>query len=295
MVRYMRTAEKRVDFGGHISGGIQAVISDLDGTLLNRHHTVSPYARAVILALVAQGIPFIIATGRHYGDAWIIKKHKIGIDAYFITANGATVADPSGKLIYEAEMAPEAVRGILDIRTAPAVFKNLYQGELWLMEEPDRVFDAYYEAGDFMYTLARFADRMQYVTNKVFFTALNPQDLVPVADRVRAEFGHLVEVTTSIPQCLEIMPKGVNKGVALERLLKQLNIDPAQTIGFGDGLNDLEMLQTVGQGYVMANADPELKRRLPEHPVIGSNADDAVARHIAEAFNIDVECVPDSA
>ena len=56
---------------------IKAVISDLDGTLLNAHHMLSEYSKCVIRRLTQQGIHFMIATGRHHLDASQIK-NKLG-------------------------------------------------------------------------------------------------------------------------------------------------------------------------------------------------------------------------
>jgi phosphoserine phosphatase len=55
-------------------------------------------------------------------------------------------------------------------------------------------------------------------------------------------------------------------------------------LAFGDGMNDLEMLESVGKGFVMGNANPKLKAALPNHDVIGSVDKDAVALKLIEIF-----------
>ncbi len=57
------------------------------------------------------------------------------------------------------------------------------------------------------------------------------------------------------------MNRGVNKGVALERLQASLGIDRAQTAVFGDYLNDLEMMDAAALSFAMANAHPEVAAR----------------------------------
>ncbi len=71
---------------------------------------------------------------------------------------------------------------------------------------------------------------------------------------------------------------GVTKGTALARLLEELDIDPAETVAFGDMHNDLGMLELVGHGYVMAGADPCLLSR--EFTQLGNHYDGAVGKQI---------------
>jgi hypothetical protein len=58
---------------------------------------------------------------------------------------------------------------------------------------------------------------------------------------------------------LDLLPKGVSKGWALERLAARLGVDRKETMAIGDNWNDKEMLEWAGQGIVMANAAPELR------------------------------------
>lgn len=266
---------------------IKAVISDLDGTLLNAHHMLSDFSKSVVKRLTEEGIHFMIATGRHHLDASRIKE-KLGVDAYLITANGATVANKEGELIYQAILPREIVEDILSIDVKEGVFKNLYQGEHWLMEESDKVFDQYYQEGDFQYTLCTFSDYLDKPINKVFFTALDHNNLVAIADQVKRRYGDAIAVTFSMPECLEFMPKGVNKGVAILETIKHFDLCPEDVIAFGDGLNDLEMLQVVGKGYLMGNAHRLLKEQLPELEIIGHHSDDAVAHKLVKLFGLEV-------
>lgn len=263
---------------------IKVIISDLDGTLLNAEHTISDYSKKVVRQLAEHDIRFIIATGRHLRDASKIKE-KLGVNAYLITSNGATVADEAGNLIYQASIPSEVVKDILSIEVEEGVYKNLYQGDHWLMEENDKVFDEYYQEGDFAFTLCRFEDRYGHPTNKIFFTTKDYRKLEEVAKIVSEKHGDIVDLTFSMPECLEIMPKGVNKGAAILETLNLLGVSKDHVIAFGDGMNDVEMLQVVGKGYLMGNATPKLVESLPKHEMIGKNSEDGVARHIEKLLD----------
>ena len=70
----------------------KVVISDLDGTLLNNQHQVSPHTRKVLKKMVAEGTKFVVATGRHHIDVKAIR-NALGLDIYLVTSNGAAVTD----------------------------------------------------------------------------------------------------------------------------------------------------------------------------------------------------------
>ena len=258
---------------------IKVVVSDLDGTLLNPNHVVSEYTKETIQKLIQTGVHFMIATGRHHMDAERIKR-SIGIDAFLITGNGSVVKNPSGDKIYEALIVPEIAEQILKLDIEPEVFKNIYQGDHWMIEEIDDIFKDYYAKGEFEYKQVVFKDYYQEPISKIFFTSLKSEKLVPIAEAVKAQFGEYVDVTFSIPECLEVMPKGVNKGKAILEMLPHFDATADEVVAFGDGLNDLEMLSVVGNGFIMGNGDSTLKEKLPQNEVIETNASDGVANKL---------------
>ena len=265
---------------------IKAVISDLDGTLLNQHHTLSDLSKETIKALKEHDVQFLIATGRHHCDAKKIRE-RLDVEAFIIAANGATVLNPAGEIIHQAVMKPEVVERLLEIEIAEGVFKNIYQEDNWMVEVIDRVFDEYYQEGDFVYTLCKLKDQLSKPINKMFFTSRDHELLVPIEKQVLELYGDHVDVAFSMPQCLEIMPKGTNKGKALTETLKHLGIKLDESVAFGDGMNDFEMLSVVGTGYLMENANEQLKKRLPNNPKVGHHSEDAVAKKIIEIFSIE--------
>ena len=259
---------------------IKAVISDLDGTLLNGTHGLSDTTIQMVKKLEEKGILFVIATGRHFKDVLKIKE-RLGANPYLITANGATVCDQDGNLLYESVIPKEIVMELLALDITEDVYKNIYQNELWLMDRPSKIFDDYYQGDDFKYTLCKFEDRFEIPTNKVFFTSENNKSLIPIYEYIKAHYADVVDTTFSLPQVLEVMAKGTNKGVALSRVLERHGINLKDCMAFGDGLNDLEMLDAVGTGFIMANGDAKLKEALSHIEVIGAHDEDAVANKVS--------------
>lgn len=66
--------------------------------------------------------------------------------------------------------------------------------------------------------------------------------------------------TSAVPGMLEVLPPGASKGYGVLKLLEHMNISPEDTVAFGDGENDIEMLELVGYGVAVDNAKDLLKR-----------------------------------
>ena len=79
---------------------IKLVISDLDGTLLDRDHQISEANKLAIFEAVQSGVTVTIATGRMYPSALPYAK-QLGVDVPIITYNGAVIKSVSGEILYE--------------------------------------------------------------------------------------------------------------------------------------------------------------------------------------------------
>ena len=91
-----------------------------------------------------------------------------------------------------------------------------------------------------------------------------------------------VKVGGSSSTCIngEIINKAFNKGLGVETICKRYNVPISDTIGFGDSMNDLEMIQTVGYSVCMANGSEKLKSL--SDMVCPSVSDDGLAKAFAE-------------
>ena len=91
-----------------------------------------------------------------------------------------------------------------------------------------------------------------------------------------------VKVGGSSSSCIngEIINKDFNKGLGVEIICKKFNVPLSDTIGFGDSMNDLEMIQTVGLSVCMANGSEKLKSL--SDMVCPSVSEDGLAKAFAE-------------
>ena len=101
-----------------------------------------------------------------------------------------------------------------------------------------------------------------------------------------AKFRDTHQVTVSGEHWIDVTSKTANKGAAITHLQDALGITPAQTMVFGDFLNDLEMMDTADYSFAMDNAHPLLRSRA--RFVAPPNSENGVVRTIASVLDIDV-------
>lgn len=263
------------------------VVSDLDGTLLNTDHQFSPTSCRVIQALCRRGILFILATGRHYMDVNAIRG-QLGLPMYLVTSNGARAHCPQGQLIVQHDIPPAAVRGLISLgQKHSGVLTSVYQGDSWYMARECPPLLAYHRHSGFRYSLCDLDRIPPGCVQKIFFSARCRQALEPLAAEAQAHYGAQLSMTYSLDTCFEVMASGVCKRNALAEILKRNGYTFGDVLAFGDGLNDLEMLEAAGKGVLMGGADADLRTRLADHEMIGLAASDAVAHYLTRQYQLD--------
>lgn len=263
----------------------KAIISDLDGTLLNSEHKISDYTKVIIKSIIDSGIKFFIATGRHHTDVLAIKK-ILDLDSIMITSNGARVHNEKNKEILAKDLPLSISKEIIDLKLDKEIHVNLYAGDYWYTDKEAQWTKEFHTESGFTYTLANFKDLKDTKITKFFYLHKDLNVMKRLEKKFKKLYSEQLNITMSLPVCLEIMAKDVSKGTAIVEVLKLENIKIEETIAFGDGLNDLEMLGLVGKGFIMENGSPILKEKLPHLEIIDNNINDGVAKKLEEIFNI---------
>ncbi|HTH62529.1 MAG TPA: Cof-type HAD-IIB family hydrolase [Paraburkholderia sp.] len=266
------------------------IATDLDGTLLNADHQVDPFTVATVGMLAAQGLPFVIATGRHHRDVAGIRD-VLGIRPYLITSNGARVHAPDDTLIHARNLPAQIVRRIVGPEIAGdhgRVIVSLFSDEAWLIDRDAPHLLAFHQDSGFLYDVSDLRAHGGEGIAKVLYIG-EPSDLARIAANLAREFGDTLSVTYSLPDCLEVMAAEVSKGRALQFVLGLLGLDASGCVAFGDNMNDIDLLETAGHPFMMNNANPDLIARLPSVPRIGNNFEAGIAHHLRKLFALNDE------
>lgn len=264
----------------------RAVVSDLDGTLLNAHHQIGHFTAETLEKLASTGVDVFLATGRNYPDVkQIIRKLNVE-NITLITSNGARANNLAGETLATHYLPESTALRLFQVPFDPArVCLNSYQGDDWFINVDVPQLRQYHQDSGYMYQVIDFRQQHGKQAEKIFYIGKTLDDLAPIEQYIRANFDD-VQIAYSSPQCLEIMAKGVCKAETLAKLVAARGYTLRDCLAFGDGMNDIEMLSQVGKGCLMQNADPRLVEKLPHNERIGHHSHEAVASYLRATFGI---------
>ena len=119
-----------------------------------------------------------------------------------------------------------------------------------------------------------FKDNLKNPIHKVLITG-KPEYVARIIDEFKEPFGDSLSIYRSAPFFIEVMAQGIDKAASLDRLSKSLGIKQEEVIAFGDGYNDLSMIEYAGMGVAMNNAVDGVKERADY--ITLSNDEDGIA------------------
>jgi hypothetical protein len=254
---------------------IRLVAIDMDGTLLpNYAQKIGERTAQALRAAQEAGITVAIATGRRTAyTAPLLEGLGLRADTPLITSNGAVIRTLGGDAIDRCHMEARVARGLCGLlREFGAVvftFDRLGRGDLVLenLEQAHGRIALWIEAN---------RNSIEVVTP---LERALPDGEDPIQGMVTGTLGKMREaeqalkasewsalcecVRTEYPardlSILDLLPPGVSKGWALQRLAARLDVDRKETMAIGDNWNDVDMLEWAGQAVMMGNAAQELR------------------------------------
>ncbi len=251
----------------------KAVFVDVDGTLVNDRGLVPDSARAAVRQARAHGHLVFLSTGRSVGELWpsIL---EVGFDGVIAAAGGYVEID--GQVLAHHLMSAEQVRRVVDLFDAHGV-EYFLESNTGLYGSPrlrDRLEDLIFGGVTDHEVLTELnAGFGQFLTSLVVDPANRPAEVNKISflhseltvDQIRRELADdfvVIPATVSFfgRNSGEVSLPGIHKAEGIRLVLQHVGIDVEDTVAFGDGHNDLEMLEYVGVGIAMGNAVEPLKR-----------------------------------
>lgn len=254
------------------------LLFDLDGTLLDPVRQISEANRRAIRSAMARGVRVGFATGRSRRSVWPWVE-ELQPSGPLILLNGAMVWDvAAARPLLERRLPRPDARAALSAAADLGVHANLYLGD-----------DVVIAARSDTSRASEVKDGVGHTVVGDLLAHLDGQAAEPykilcidesggidaLADRLRSVLTEGSVLVHSEPTYLEVLPPGVSKGAALQVALEHTGLEASQVVSFGDGLNDIELLEASGVGVAMANAHPGLRGYADL--VIGSNDSDTIA------------------
>ncbi|MFF3846073.1 Cof-type HAD-IIB family hydrolase [Streptomyces sp. NPDC002328] len=281
------SAESAASAASAVSADIRLIVTDMDGTLLDDDKRAPEGLREVLALLRERGVLFSPASGRQYATL----AHEfdgVADGMVFIAENGTYVVrdgeelscDPMDPAVVAqvVESVRRLVAGGADVGAVVCGKRSAYV---------ERTDDAFLDEVRRYYLRNEVVDDVSAVDDDVIKVALYD---FGSAERITAPalaaFAGTHRVVVSGEHWVDVMNRTATKGAALSRLQRELGITPAQTMVFGDYLNDLEMLDVAEWSFAMANAHPEVVRRARH--LAPSNNDNGVLRTIVRLLDLPV-------
>ena len=260
------------------------LVLDVDGTLVGSDKQISEKTKEAVIEAQKRGKTVAIASGRSIAGirrtASNIALEQYG--GYVIAYNGTTVVNcKTGECIYNQMVQPEMVKPVYEAAKRAGVGIVVYNDNTKEMISGNGL-NEYIEidakACDVTIRETNdFVKAVNFPFNK-FLLSGTPERMVEVEKIMDKEFGDRMNVFRSDPFFVELLPRYVDKGVAVEKLIKHLEIPREKVICIGDSYNDLPMLRFAGMGVAMGNAQQEVKEMADY--VTASNDEDGIVNVI---------------
>lgn len=231
-------------------------LCDVDGTILDGSRNMSEVSEKTKYAIkeLAKDNYVLIASGRCKGllDKQLL---ELGCNGY-VLCNGA-YAEVNGEEIYSEYFSQEAVEKIMEV---PSKYNGFY-----VLETLNRMFVNDLSAPQFIKFLQGWGKAVEGFEDRPmladkYHIAMIGFSTEEDCKRCEENFGNYVTLARHNGfKSYDVNINGINKGVGAKRVMEHLGIKLEDSYCFGDGINDLEMLQAVGHPVIMANADPKIK------------------------------------
>ncbi|MBO9598767.1 MAG: HAD family phosphatase [Cohnella sp.] len=246
---------------------------DVDGTLLNDHHELTPRVRDAVRAAARNGAEIVLCTGRGSTSALPVLA-ELGLEGTMITHNGASIVDSATRSAI-AETA---------IPFEPALRYIHFARERGIHFDMNTAFDLYVERLNDQTTqmyermLARPIIRTEaegLPEGLVKLSLFATKDVLDEAETDWKTWQHELQTVRSGDFFIDVQHKEASKGAALRQLAEMRGVPSGQVLAIGNYYNDLGMISFAGLGVAMDNSPEEVKAIADE--VTLSNNEDGVA------------------
>lgn len=256
------------------------MVLDVDGTLTGSNRRISERTRDAIIQIQERGKTIAIASGRSIAGirsvAAEISLEKFG--GYVIAYNGTTVLNcKTGECIFNQTVPQDMIQPVYNAARELSLGIMVYNdGDKELVVAGGVTSYVREDAAACQVSIRETDDFFRAIhgpVNKIFVSG-EPERMKEVERVLQERFGSQLNVFRSDPYYVELLPKYIDKGVAVDKLAKHLDIAKNKVMCVGDSNNDLPMLRYAGMGVAMGNASKEIQEQADY--VTGTNDEDGI-------------------
>lgn len=242
------------------------IVSDFDGTLVNKDGTISEENKKAISEYIAAGGVFAISTGR-LPVGILPRARELGLKGMVSCCQGAIILDiESGKAILENRIPFETTLAIVRKMEEMGLHIHVYDSWEYYCNMDDDALKFYESAVRVKAKLvldkpmSKFIEEKGLASYKIL-AMVKAEDNERISKALAAENFEGCEITKSDNFLVEVINAKYSKGTAVEFLANYYKAPLEKTVAIGDQLNDLPMIEKAGLGVAVKNADEGLKKR----------------------------------
>ncbi|MCD7936376.1 MAG: Cof-type HAD-IIB family hydrolase [Tannerellaceae bacterium] len=259
------------------------LVLDVDGTLLNNQKEITPHTRKTLQKAQQMGVRVVLASGRPtHGLMSIAKELELDkYNGYVLSYNGGRIFDmKEDKILFEKRVNPEMIPYLEQKANENGFAIFTYYYDTILTNQPENPHIQAEAALNKMSVkgVENFSEAIDFWACKIMLVSDNEVALVGLEKHWKKRLGGVFDVFRSEPYFLEVVPENIDKANTLGILLETIGVNSEEVIAIGDGVCDISMIQSVGLGIAMGNAQYSVKRCTDY--TTGSNEEDGVATAI---------------
>jgi len=265
----------------------KAVFIDMDGTLLQKDHTISDTTKQIIKKLLDQGILVVPISARPLHGILPISRQLFPDNIPVVSLNGSYIF-LNGEIIYQSSVPLKEVINVQK-EIAPHDVSAMYYSQMdWYAEKDNahiqkeqKITDVKIKIQPFHLTLKEW-EAKKGGPNKILIAG-NADLINSIEKKLIDQHGDKLNMSKSKTTYLEVMSLHSSKTKAIEFLLDKYGIKKNEIIAIGDNFNDKEMIEFAGIGVAMGNAPDEIKK-VADY-ITDTNNHDGVAKALNHFFN----------
>ncbi|GAA0297719.1 Cof-type HAD-IIB family hydrolase [Sphingomonas oligophenolica] len=261
-----------------MSEPVRLVVSDVDGTLVDKDKKLTPGTVAAVERLRAAGVGFTIISARPRSGMMPIAD-TLAIDDPMGAFNGGTIFRRDGTVMVQHRIDPQLVAAMFEIVGDAPVDRWLFADDRWYASsaeghhvDSERV--ASNQAPIVTRDFAPLFDR----ADKITFVSDDPALLAGLHDRASAAIGTRATVVQSQTYYLDVTALAANKGDGVTLLASAMHTPLTELAVIGDQANDVAMFERAGLSVAMGQGPIEVRDQADF--TTASNDADGVARAI---------------
>ncbi|NOU92327.1 Cof-type HAD-IIB family hydrolase [Paenibacillus sp. LMG 31456] len=239
---------------------IKLIVSDLDGTLMQKDHTVRLEDQEALRKAFESGIIITFASGRMYPEIRHIMK-LIGLDVHAVSQNGAYVHTSDKNLIRHDSFETELIRQLAVAAKETPFFTVMCSPDTYVVTSHSAENEKVQQ--NLLAPLIVMPNALEALGGELMCCKISYlgdiEQLLTFKQHLLSVHGDKIDAYISDVNCLDVMPRHISKGAGLKALQAQLGILPEETICIGDSFNDVSMFQSTPHSFAMSSSHSDIK------------------------------------